>query len=159
VICRCKVELTDQSSCVDTYRTHITHQQDGPDGSLGQPGSHPVIIVLDGVVESDDRNLDTLDLEEGFPVNIIRVLEGDVERDSLGSELNVQQPRVFESDPTGLFVEPVGNVGSLDVKTFDSETSGAVVVRGVCEGRSRHGQLRHASGKRTNKMSSQAAYP
>ena len=61
-----------------------------------------MVVVPDLVVESDDRNLDALDLEEGLPGILVGVLESDVERDTLGSELDVQQTRVLKGDPTGL---------------------------------------------------------
>jgi hypothetical protein len=113
-------------------RTRSTHEQNGSGRSLGQPGSQPVVVVPDLEVESNNRHLDVLDLEESLTSLLLGVLEGDVKVDSLGSELNVKQTRVLEGDPTGLLVEPVGNVGGLDVQALDPQTSRAVVVGSVC---------------------------
>lgn len=68
-----------------------------------------MIIVLDLVVEPDDRDLDVLDLEKGLPRGLFGILEGDVKVDPLGSELDIQETRVFKGDPTGLSSERQGN--------------------------------------------------
>ena len=115
----------------DGNKAQSTHEQDGSGRGLGQPSSQPVVVVPNLEVESDDRHLDVLDLEESLTSLLLGVFEGDVEVDSLGSELNVKQTRVLESNPTGLLVEPVGNVRGLDVQALDPQTSRAVVVRGV----------------------------
>jgi len=112
-------------------KTRPTHEQDGSGRSLGQPGSQPVVVVPDLEVESNNRHLDVLDLEESLTSVLLGVLEGDVKVDSFGSELNVKQTRVLKGDPAGLLVEPVGNVRGLDVQALDPQTSRAVVVGGV----------------------------
>ena len=86
------------------------------------------MVLPNLVVKAGDVDINVLDNEEGLSVILRGVLERDIKVDTSRAELNVQETRVLELDPSALLAEPVGNVGRRDVEALDPHSDGAVVL-------------------------------
>lgn len=110
----------------------MAYLDESPDDRLGEPSGQPLRVLSDGEVKVGHADSHRLDGEERLSVLLVGILEGDVERDALGAESDVEKTSILERHKAGLLGQPESDVAGGEVKAGNSKTQARVVLGSVC---------------------------